>query len=315
MGENDSCLWRGEYARAIVRKREREIVYNSLGIVCVLSREPLLPLFLGRSLQTAKDATSIVHGGTDIEVKYWHTGLLLGCLVVINDIAAFLAAASDVPVVAVKWKWGAMNNNGKYAVEPGYKIVFFNLPPQRMPTSLGTQFLRSALQSHKIWILVAWANNSRQFRHWFIISVLLLFLPSSHFFPLEDLLPRLLIQKVVNINHGFYMFLGCFPALASQSIVKLLRAWILPLGAAVRLWNRRYHSLGRQVDLLIALLLLRDLAGHHVESIQFVGNWLLMHRAAGWRSRFLLFLLVHRAARRWSGFLFCLLVHWTARRR
>lgn len=173
MGENDSCLWRGEYARAIVRKREREIVYNSLGIVCVLSREPLLPLFLGRSLQTAKDATSIVHGGTDIEVKYWHTGLLLGCLVVINDIAAFLAAASDVPVVAVKWKWGAMNNNGKYAVEPGYKIVFFNLPPQRMPTSLGTQFLRSALQSHKIWILVAWANNSRQFRHWFIIDTAL----------------------------------------------------------------------------------------------------------------------------------------------
>lgn len=143
MGENDSCLWRGEYARAIVRKREREIVYNSLGIVCVLSREPLLPLFLGRSLQTAKDATSIVHGGTDIEVKYWHTGLLLGCLVVINDIAAFLAAASDVPVVAVKWKWRAMNNNGKYAVEPGYKIVFFSLtyPHNECQRALGLNSL------------------------------------------------------------------------------------------------------------------------------------------------------------------------------
>lgn len=132
-------------------------------------------------------------------------------------------------------------------------------------------------------------------------------LPSTHFFPFQHLLPCLLIQEIVNIHHCFHMFLGSLPTLSSQSIVKLLWTWILPLGGTVSLGDRRYHSLCWQVDLLITLFFLRDLTRHQVETIEFLSNWFLVHWAAWWRCRFL-FLLVHRAAWWWCWLVF-FLVH------
>jgi hypothetical protein len=41
-------------------------------------------------------------------------------------------------------------------------------------------------------------------------------------FPLEDLLPGLLVQEIMNVDHSLDMFLGCLPTLAHQRVVELL---------------------------------------------------------------------------------------------
>ena len=52
--------------------------------------------------------------------------------------------------------------------------------------------------------------------------------PSLRLFPIEDFFPCLLVEEIMDLDHGLYVFLWRLPALSNERVVELLRGWVFP---------------------------------------------------------------------------------------
>lgn len=86
-------------------------------------------------------------------------------------------------------------------------------------------------------------------------------------FPLQDLLPRLLIQKIVYLHHCLDVLLWGLPSLPNQRVVELLWRGVLPPRGPVA-WDRGLGAGGGQLRALTRRRGLRE-RWHLVERVNF----------------------------------------------
>lgn len=199
----------------------RSCIARNAGRLVLLERRPGV---FGRYRYPLLDAAEAVQRGSDIEREDRRAVWLGRSRVVVDHVAHFFACTTSTndPVMAIEgWLRAARKSVRRRGMEIGVDVLEASReqPACEQPeTGLWRELARTSLEPCQLQILTP-GTSELQDKHIIPARNSRVLLP----LPLQDLLPRLLVQEVMYLHHHLNVLLRGLPALAYERVVELLR--------------------------------------------------------------------------------------------